>query len=234
LANIPDRDKTGADKEELKKLNKEMGDLDRKLNEAKAVFNRRDPETYIKDMKAEINQLNAEIDDNEKKAQKSKWIVNTIQKEQEDISADMNKDIKKLEEVNAKLSKKWTADKGRVEANEDKNTITKEIERLENEKKELITKLDKQEAKNKVYAKLYKWSAKVEKFGTTMDGITNQATLTDKQKSKLTIQAVKDADLHFDVNKQEKKNIGRADLAPDILAALDAKAPSSAPTPVNV
>jgi len=94
----------------------------------------------------------------------------------------------------------------------------------------LTTKLNKQEEKNRVYSKLYKRSSKIGKFGESIKNIDDQTTLTAKQRSKLSIQAIKDADLNFDATKKEKK-ITLSDLSEaekdQLFAAMRAQAPAS-------
>lgn len=196
----------------IKKLIKEIGELDRQINQKKGLFNRWNPQDYIDEVKKSITEIEKKINENRANEQKKKWNVGTAQDEQQNLTNDMNKEIKKLDEVNAKLSKKWPADKSWVEIQTQKNTLLQSIEDLKWEKKELTKKLNKQEAKNKVYSKLYKRSSKVGKFGATMNDIANKTTLTDKERSKLSIQAVKDVDIQFNINKNVKK-VTLADLS---------------------
>ncbi|MEI7562349.1 MAG: hypothetical protein WCJ39_01115 [bacterium] len=68
--------------------------------------------------------------------------------------------------------------------------------------------MHKQEEKNKVYHKMHKRGKKVENLAETLNNIKKNRAIDDKkEKSKLLIKTIKEADLDFETKQQTKSEI---------------------------
>jgi hypothetical protein len=143
----------------------------------------------------------------------------------------------RITEINNKLANKVDSDKWYSDYDYDKKNAELEIARLEAEKWKLTKKMTKQDEKNRVYRKLHKRWNKVQNLAKTLEDIHGNAAIEPKEKSKLIIKTVKDADLNFETRKDVWQKLDRTTLSAsqkeELAALLKNEGPTTTTTPTT-